>query len=62
MNEREQRPSEQRAQQVVVNGRHVWVLEDRIGIVEMTESKETLEHDHPELHLDSGGTDINRMS
>ncbi len=45
-----------------MNGRHVWVLEDRVGIVEMTESKETLEHDHPELHLDSGGADINRMS
>ena len=57
MNERKQRPTGERVRQVVVNGRHVWVLEDRRGIVEMTESKETLEHDHPRLRLDSRSTD-----
>jgi hypothetical protein len=62
VNGRNQRPTGEHARQVVVNGRHVWVLEDARGIVEMTESKETLEHDHPELHLDSGGADTNRMS
>lgn len=62
VNERNQRPTGECVRHVVVNGRHVWVLEDRRGIVEMTESKETLEHDHPNLRLDTRSTDTNRMS
>jgi hypothetical protein len=37
---------------VEVNGREVWVLEDGRGIVEMTESQDTLRHDHPEAFPD----------
>lgn len=43
------------ARRVEVNGRHVWVLEDSRGIVEMTESEDTLRHDHPEAFHDPNG-------
>jgi hypothetical protein len=43
------------ARRVEVNGRHVWVLEDSRGIVEMTESEGTLRHDHPEAFRDTNG-------
>jgi hypothetical protein len=42
-----------RTQRAEVNGRHVWVVEDSRGIVEMTESEDTLRHDHPEAFPDS---------
>ena len=32
-----------------MNGRHPWVLEDDAGIVELADTEETLEADHPEL-------------
>ncbi len=40
------------AGEVEVNGRHVWVLQDRIGIVEVTDSRESLERDHPGAPVD----------
>lgn len=36
--------------QVDVGGRHPWVLEDDAGILEVADTEETLEEDHPELH------------
>lgn len=44
------RPS---ARRVEVNGRHVWVVEDSRGIVEMTESEDILRQDHPEAFQDT---------
>ena len=40
---------ELRVHQVDVNGRHPWVLEDEAGIVELADTEQTLEEDHPEL-------------
>lgn len=43
--------------QVEINGRHVWVLEDNAGIVEVTESRSDLAKDHPEAQLGENGPD-----
>lgn len=45
------RRHEPRIRQVRLNGRHQWVLEDDIGILEIADSLETLARDHPKLPI-----------
>jgi hypothetical protein len=36
-----------RADEVEVNGRHVWLLRDEAGILEIADAERTLAEDHP---------------